>query len=217
MNGVRTAEDRLRAEYFELLPQMRRTLLALEADVRNRLVPIYLQLRAHEHLAVLSRVKDCESALDSLRRRQEARFFDPKLVEQYSLLALRDLVGVRVLAFPRRRAEQVGAALQPLFSQWTADPVEGLFTGDAPLALKYYGSYPLARTPITVEVQIVSSLIGSFWEVEHAALYKPIPDLQSVLGSATMKARNDAVISALRSFEDEFERLVREVNGDRLP
>jgi ppGpp synthetase/RelA/SpoT-type nucleotidyltranferase len=48
---------------------------------------------------VTSRVKECESALDSLRRRQEGATFDSGRPELYSLDKLNDLAGVRVLAF----------------------------------------------------------------------------------------------------------------------
>ncbi len=39
MTDPRTVEDRLRAEYFDLLPDMQRTLVALDSDVRHHLLP----------------------------------------------------------------------------------------------------------------------------------------------------------------------------------
>ena len=62
-------------------------------------------------------------------------------------------------------------AVLPLLSDWTADPVPGVEPGDPPGALKYYGCCSSASTALTAELQIVSSLIGSYWEVEHSALY----------------------------------------------
>jgi ppGpp synthetase/RelA/SpoT-type nucleotidyltranferase len=206
---ARTVEDQLRAEYFELLPPMRRTLLAFEAEVRHLLVPMVLDLMPYERVVVLSRVKECESAINKLRRRQELRVFNPAKIEQYSLASLRDLVGVRVLVFPRRRAEQATTALDPIISNLMPDPVPGISPDDPPIALKYYGHYAPAKTMISVELQIVSSLVGAFWEIEHAAFYKPTPDLQEVLGPSAMEAKNNAVLSALRAFEEEFERLVQ--------
>jgi hypothetical protein len=89
MNRLQTVEDALRAEYFEkLLPDMRRTLVAVDAEVRHLLLPISVALSRYEHVSIVSRLKDCDSAIDSLRRRQEARLFDPESFESYSLASL---------------------------------------------------------------------------------------------------------------------------------
>src|SRR5664280_3024387 len=59
--------------------------------------------------------------------------------------------------------------------------------------------------------QIVSMLTGLFWEVEHSAIYKPTPSLKGIARSLEMQQRTRDVLRALRSFEEEFERLaVRE-------
>ena len=101
-------------------------------------------------------------------------------------------------------------ALLPLMSEWTSDPVPGIEPGDVPVALKYHGRCKSALTTLTAELQIVSSLIGSYWEVEHSALYKTSNNLQGALLSPRRKARQTAVLSALREFETEFEHLIRE-------
>jgi hypothetical protein len=44
MDSSRTVEDRLRAEYFELLPDIRRTLLETETRVRRDLLDVSLAL-----------------------------------------------------------------------------------------------------------------------------------------------------------------------------
>lgn len=93
---------------------------------------------------------------------------------------------------------------------WSADPIPGFETREAPIALKYFGRCESSQTAITAEVQIVSSLIGSFWDVEHSAVYKTSPNLQGVMASPSMKGRYRAVLAALRDFETEFERLIRE-------
>jgi hypothetical protein len=67
-NPERTIEDRLREEYFDLLPAIRRVVDELEAEVRHCLLPISLRLNEYERLVVTCRVKECESALNSLRR-----------------------------------------------------------------------------------------------------------------------------------------------------
>lgn len=212
MTELRTVKDRLRAEYFELVPSMQRTLVALEADVRHLLLPVMIALDRYEQVRIVSRLKECESAVDALRRRQEARVFDPEKVETYSLSALHDLVGIRVLVFPSQRAAQVHAALRPLLSNWSENPFKDTEPEELPIARKFYGRSPSAATEITAELQIVSSLIGSFWDVEHAAVYKTSPNLQGVMASPRMKERYRSVLAALREFEGEFERLVREAS-----
>src|SRR2546425_12180509 len=99
MNGARSVEDRLRAEYVSLLPAMRRTLTQIETEVSYALLPVTLEVHRYERILVKARLKECESAVDSLRRRQEGGRFDTDKRNTYSLASLPDLVGVRVLTF----------------------------------------------------------------------------------------------------------------------
>jgi hypothetical protein len=69
----RTVEDRLRKEYFTLLPEIQRVADRLEAEVRYHMRLISGGLERHERLAVKCRVKSCESALEKLRAHQEGR------------------------------------------------------------------------------------------------------------------------------------------------
>jgi ppGpp synthetase/RelA/SpoT-type nucleotidyltranferase len=210
MTSQRTVEDRLRAEYFDLIPDMQRTLVALDSVVRQHLLSISVSLNRYEQVRVVSRLKECASAIDALRRRQQGRVFDPEKAETYSLSDLPDLVATRVLAFPSQRVVDAHEALRPILSMWNEDPILGVKPSDPPRAIKYFGHCDQAPTDITAEIQIVSSLIGSFWEVEHSALYKTSPDLQGVLGAESMTERSSAVHAALREFENEFERLIAE-------
>lgn len=206
MNDERTIEDRLRKEYFELLPDIRRVADHLEAEARYCLLPISRTLDKYERLEVRSRVKECESALDSLRRRQEGATFDRDRPAIYSLTHLNDLAGVRVLAFPSSRLPSIDQELRKRFESWEADPV---IENDQAHAFKYSG-YCQASSKVRGEIQIVSMLIGLFWEVEHSAIYKPIPQLKGIDRSLKMKPRLSEVYRALRAFEEEFEAQVRE-------
>jgi ppGpp synthetase/RelA/SpoT-type nucleotidyltranferase len=103
----RTVEDRLREEYFTLLPEIRRVADRLEAEIRYHALPISGALHGYERLVVKCRVKSCESALNKLRRRQQGRIFQRNEPDLYSLTSLNDLAGVRVLAFPRNRLAEV--------------------------------------------------------------------------------------------------------------
>jgi ppGpp synthetase/RelA/SpoT-type nucleotidyltranferase len=67
----RTVEDRLREEYFDLLPEARRVAEYVEAVTKYHLLAISRDLWKFEQVIVRSRVKECESALEALRRRQE--------------------------------------------------------------------------------------------------------------------------------------------------
>lgn len=53
-------------------------------------------------------------------------------------------------------------------------------------------------------------LTGLFWEVEHSAIYKPSPQLKGVARSLAIRERRQEVYKALRAFEEEFEKRVRQ-------
>ena len=211
---MRSVEDWLRAEYVSLLPGLQRTLTAIETEINYLLLPIKLGLDRYERVLVRSRLKDCESAVDSLRRRQEGGRFDTDQIEKYSLVTLPDLVGVRVLTFPQSRYDDAQRIISARIRGWTADPIPADEPDEPPVALKFYGFWnPDDR--FQSEIQIVSLLIGLFWEVEHSAIYKPAPNLRGVAQSIPMKARTSAVLRALRDFEIEFDRQL--ANNFELP
>ncbi len=210
---ARSIEDRLREEYFDLVVDARRVVDYLAAEVRHCVLPISLELNRYERLGVTSRIKACDSALDALRRRQEGATFDRDRPESYTLTALNDLASVRVLAFPRNRVADVDQALRQHFRDWKADPIPGAGDGDVePLAFKYHGLCK-ASTTVRGELQIMSMLIGLFWQVEHSAIYKPAPELKGVARSLEMRERTQDVYKALGNFEAEFERQIRDAQG----
>lgn len=206
----RTVEDRLREEYFFLLPDMRRILAELEAEVRYSLLPLSSTLDGYERLLVSSRIKDCDSAVGALRRRQEGATFDLDRAGSYTLTSLNDLAGVRVLAFPRSCWIKADATLRShrQLCLWTYDPIPPNEESKEPLAFKYYG-YCSHSTRLRAELQIVPLLVGLFWEVEHSTIYKPSPELKGIGASFEMQQRTADVLKALKAFEEEFERLIR--------
>jgi hypothetical protein len=207
----RTIEDRLREEYFDLLPEIRRVAWQIETEIRYRTLPILQNLKHYEQLIVKSRVKDCESALKSLRRRQEGGTFDQERHEDYSILNLPDLAGVRALVFPRSKLDAVDEALKGGFKDWAPDPV--LNMGETVLARKYSGHIPAVSSKVRAEYQVVPMLIGLFWEVEHSALYKPASLLKGKAESEPMQSLRKDVESVLLRFEAEFESFVSD-NSD---
>jgi hypothetical protein len=207
----RTIEDRLREEYFDVLPDIRRVLWYLEAEIRYHTREIPHRLKPHEQLVVKSRVKECESALKSLRRRQEGGTFDSELCAQYSLRNLPDLAGVRMLVFPRSILNEVDLELRTRFTDWKSDPV--LDDRGEVLAYKYNGICRNVNSRIKAEYQVVPMLIGLYWDVEHSAIYKPAPAMKTLrdkAGSEPLEVLNANVVRALLNFEAEFERLVQD-------
>ena len=203
----RKPEDLLREEYFALLPHIRSAAEELEVEVRFLLMPLVRELEPHERIVIKSRVKECESAITSLRRRQEPGEFDDDTDSfSTSLTALNDLAGVRVLAFPKRRVLEIDNVLRSRFWEWTSDPVPPAPGTANSLALKYHG-YCNNHRQVRTEIQLMSMLVGMFWEVEHAALYKPGPRLRGMEISLKMQDRNAEVIRALNAFEAQFEAL----------
>jgi ppGpp synthetase/RelA/SpoT-type nucleotidyltranferase len=205
--ALQTISDRLRSEYSELLPEIIRVRDRLETEVRYHLLPVVERLSHYERVLVSARVKDCESAVDRLRRDAESGTFDEESPERYSLLNLRDLAGARVLVFPQSRLPEVHEALRARFHDWTSDPFPPRTTSGFP-AYKYFGHCPAASTTVMGEVQIVPMAIGLFWELEHDALYKPSPELKGIEKDPEMQDRTTLVLDALRGFEDRFEQLV---------
>ena len=204
----RTIDDKLREEYFDLLPEVRRVKEQLEAEVRFKLVPILRSLNPHERFEVQSRVKECESAIDALRRRQEGSLFEDTQPEKYSIAQLKDLAGVRVLVFPRGLMKRIKDCLIEYTHNWDVDHVPGFDEGDEIQALKYYG-YCANEKRIISEIQIVPMLTGLFWKVEHEAIYKPKPEFKNIARSLEMRERIQAVLNSLRGFEEKFEELCK--------
>jgi ppGpp synthetase/RelA/SpoT-type nucleotidyltranferase len=203
---ARTAEDRLREEYFSLLPQIRLATEELEAEVRFLLVPLMGDWESHERIMIKSRIKDCESAIASLRRRAEMNELDGPSARRRTLKSLNDLAGVRVLAFPVHRVYEIDRVLRSRFVDWTADPVLPPGSSSRSLALKYHG-YCRTHRHIRAEVQLMSMLIGMYWEVEHGAMYKPGDRLRSLEVQIRMQRRSEEVIRAMQAFEEQFEAL----------
>ncbi len=203
----RTIEDRLREEYFVLLPEIRRVAEQLEAEARYHLLPISRELEKHEQLVIKSRIKGCESAVDALRLDQEGATFNRDRSEIYTLTSLNDLAGIRVLAFPRSLLTRVDGALRKRYPSWESDPVED----DGELtASTYCGFCSEASQKVKGEYQIVPMLTGLFWEVEHSAMYKPASSLKGVTRSIGMNQRYKEVLNVLKAFEEEFEASVRQ-------
>lgn len=205
----RRVHHRLREEYFDLLPEIRRVAWHLETEIRHLLLPIQDVLEDYERVTVKSRIKECDSALRSLERRQEGNVFDPDKVDEYSILRLQDLAGVRILAFPRSRLLEADRLLRDCesFSAWTPKPLT--YGTDQASIPKYFGYCKGVSENIYAEYQIVPMLIGLFWEVEHAAMYKPTGSAKGIDRDERMKRLRTDVETSLSRFDAEFETFVQ--------
>lgn len=201
----RTVADRLREEYSVLSPEINRVVLQLRTDVSYLLLNITLVLQHHERIHIEARVKECESAIDALRRREEARQFDEDAPEEYTLTRLPDLAALRVLVFPTPRLKEVHATLRAKYAHWIPDPVE---TGTPPKrrAWKYHG-YCSASTRVRTEIQIVPMLTGLFWQIEHDAFYQPRdPVLRGAVKKPSVREHTEVVYKAFEALEATLEQ-----------
>jgi ppGpp synthetase/RelA/SpoT-type nucleotidyltranferase len=201
----RTVEDRLREEYFLLAPEIKRVLYQLQTEVGYLLLPVTLDLKHHERIHIEARAKDCDSAINALRRREEARQFDEEAPTRYTLTSLPDLVGLRVLVFPRPRLEDVHTMIRAKYAEWSSDPVK---TGTPPRfrAWKYHG-FCSTSSRVRAELQIVPMLTGLFWQIEHDAFYKPRdPVLAGAAKKPVIRERTERVYDAFDELEEVLER-----------
>jgi len=78
--------------------------------------------KKHQQIEVESRVKDWDSAIETLRRRQkQTHRFDENKSDSYILTALTDLVGLRILVFPPSLIQPVSKVITSKFNAWKPD------------------------------------------------------------------------------------------------
>lgn len=201
----RTIEDRLREEYCSLSPDIKRVMHQLRADVTHLLLPVTLDLDHHERVQIDGRVKECDSAIASLLRRQESRKFDDNKPSQYSLTSLPDLAGLRVMIFPRLLLKEVHTTLLMKYGNWVSDPVISAAPARL-LAWKYHG-FCTASPEIRAEIQIMPLLTGMFWHVEHGAFYKPRDKtLEGIARTPLITTLVDHVYTAFDDLENVLEQ-----------
>ncbi len=201
----REIRNNLRDEYFRLLPNIRKILEEMEATISYALVSIKKKLKNHEHIELQSRVKDCESAINALR--PPGGKFSPAKAGEYSLVKLEDLAGVRVLVFPRRLIEEVDQQISMSLPGWTHKPIKRDNASEEILVNKYFGHID-TKNEIYGEYQIAPMLLGLFWQVEHAVLYKPSSILKGIETDFLIQAKREAIYTAFDEFEKRFEDMV---------
>lgn len=203
----RNLGDKLREEYANLRPIANRRYTRLFARVSHVLEERFTDRRPHEIIHVVGRVKECESALSRVLRNQEGRLLDPAREAEYSLTTLVDLIGLRVLVFPRDLLESVNEHLRAEFPDWNEDHYTGALVNGQPLVYKYSS---VVAPGVSAEYQVLSPLLDGFWNVEHAVLYKPQDDIRDLVDDPRMK---DSYLDVLRSLVGFEERVVEVLGG----
>jgi hypothetical protein len=133
----RTVEDKLREEYSRSLPVLHKVKTTVETEVRYSLLRLIPRLGQYERIVISARVKECESAVEKLKRQCEGNKFDAKNWQTYSLTSLVDLAAVRVMVFPTKRLLEADRLLRARFAAWTVDTeFEEAHGGNA---FKYHG------------------------------------------------------------------------------
>lgn len=193
---------RLREEYFDFLPEIRRLAQQLEAEIRFYTLHILHSLRPYEQLVIRSRVKECESTIKTLQGEKDGRVFDLERADEYSVRSLPDLAGVRILAFPNHRLLEIDETLRQHFNDWMPKPLKD--ASGVLQAYKYFGHRQSVSREVKGEYQIVPMLLGLFWEVEHSAMYKfPVG-----ANSENMKRLRADVERSLAYFEEGIASLL---------
>jgi ppGpp synthetase/RelA/SpoT-type nucleotidyltranferase len=197
---MKKIEDILREEYFKLLPRMVKIHRLVDTKVRWYLKSVTYHLKNYQRIEIESRIKECDSAITSLRNKQELGIFDSN--KQYSLTSLKDLVGARVLIFPPSLINPVNKIIVSKFHDWKSDHEK-----HGVMNIRKYNGYVQNKT-IRSEIQIVSMLTGLFWQVEHFSLYKPDPMYKGIKGNLKMERLYREVLNKLAEFEISFENSI---------
>lgn len=212
MTQLRTTEDKLREKYFALLPNLYKLRELLETKIRYALKEVMKELQEHERIKISSRIKECESAIASLKRRQEADSFDD--TKEYCLSDLKDLVGVRVSYFPNNLYPKIAHSLSREFSDWSQNHTSDYDTPSKIIAHKYQGVIDKHTSDIIAEYQIVPLMIGLFWEVEHFAFYKPHQNYKGIINRTEMEECTQAIYKQFEVFEKTFAKIIHQSQSD---
>lgn len=189
-------ENDLRNEYIQLKPSLLKIHRLLEAQIGWYLKDLIYTLENYQRIEVKYRIKDCESAIASLKSKQQFGFDEER---KYTLRNLKDLVGARILVFPSTLITEVNKEILSKFPSWNTDHDSHGGT----IVWKYDGH--LENQIVRSEIQIVSMLTGLFWEVEHFTLYKPHSAYRGIKKDPKMMRLYEEALNKLSEYETAFE------------
>lgn len=197
---------KLRQEYYDLLLKMEALNKKLKLEILCALKELIVGLKPYQRIDVVSRIKECESAIRALQRRRdnEGNVFDEN--NNCSLTGLHDLVGARIFYFPLELKDEIKKLLNKKFKFWEYDPIK---IGNEEIP-KFYGK--IGGHELDAEYQIVPMLVGAFWDIEHSLYYKPHPQYKNIKDSLFLKDSYNNAIKALYEFEKKFEDEIRTGN-----
>ncbi|HCE5426388.1 TPA: hypothetical protein NHH99_001086 [Legionella pneumophila] len=170
-------EDKLKIEYVDLEDKLYQLMKKVEFRYTNILEELLFNEEKYKKIEICSRVKTCLSSIASLRRRQEGGEFDDNI--KYSILDLKDVIGVRIAVFPHDLLKIIDEKVKNnIGNNLTKEDHDDEFK-----IFKYYYN----EDNISVEIQVVPILISKFWDVEHSVYYKPDFRVAHVSASLVMK------------------------------
>ena len=154
-------EKWIQEEYKNLRPALNKLRKKVKKEIRTCLSDFTQSLEPWQRIEIRSRIKECNSAIDSLRKRNF-----------HTLNDLVDLVGIRIVVFPASLAEKVEGVLIDYFKTLVPDHY---FYAKNEIAFRKYNGLTDDTTKIKCEIQIMPEILYSLVEVEHDFFYK-VPD-----------------------------------------
>lgn len=205
----RLVEDLLHDEYYKILPNLNLARVNLEINIKHIFLSIINDLQSFERIEFHSRVKNVESAIEKLKSKQDGKMFIQDPSNKYSLLELRDLVGIRILFFPYSLEKRILNCIQKKYSLWEKDFVTKFNSESEIMIYKYFGKIE-AIEGLTCELQIMPLLFSRFLDVEHDVIYKPDPKYKGIERSLEMRKQKTKVLDQLKEFEMQFINLIKQ-------
>lgn len=192
-------ESQLQLEYLKIANKLYKAQEYIEIEIKHTIKTQLLKAVHANKILISSRVKDCNSAIISLKKKEEGRVFRDN--KQYSITQLNDLIGIRVSVFPLTLLELVKT---PLLDYLDSN-FEKQFQTDHTTIEKYdiykYRGIHNQFSEFKCEIQLIPMLISKFWDIEHDVFYKPA----SPHDAPPMKDAYYAVINSLYNFERTYE------------
>ncbi len=192
-------ESRLQLEYLKVASALYKAKEYIEIEIKHTIKTQLLEAVHANKILISSRVKDCNSAITALKKKEEGRVFRDG--RQYSITQLNDLIGLRISVFPLTLLELVQSPLLSYLENNFEQPFQTDHTTIENYDIYKYRGIHNQFSEFNCEIQLIPMLISKFWDTEHDVFYKPA----SPHDAPPMKEAYDAVIKSLYSFEKTYE------------
>lgn len=192
-------ESQLQLNYLKIANELFQAKEYIEIEIKHTLKTLLLEPVHANKILISSRVKDCNSAITSLKMKEEGGVFrDDK---KYLITQLNDLVGLRISFFPLTLLERVKPQLLSYLKNNFEQTVEPDDSSIGNYNIYKFRGIHNKFSKFACEIQLIPMLISKFWDVEHDAFYKPA----NPHDAPPMKKAYDKVIESLYDFEKTYE------------